>query len=154
VRGPNLFHEYWKNPAATSAAWSDGWFDTGDLGFRDSRGFLTLVGRKHDMIITNGFNVYPQVVERVLNECPGVQESAVLGLPDDRRGQRVVAVVVRADTSLDERRLKAYCALHLVDYQRPSSVLFAETLPRNAMGKVLRRALRDLLLLPKTSAGP
>ena len=69
-------------------------------------GFLTLVGRKNDLIITSGFNVYPQVVERVLNECPGVRESAVVGLPDDRRGERVAAVVVRDDPALDERRLR------------------------------------------------
>ena len=111
-----------------------------------SAGFLTLVGRKNDLIITSGFNVYPQVVERVLNECPGVRESAVVGLPDDRRGERVAAVVVRDDPALDERRLRSHCAERLVDYQRPSTVIFVDDLPRNAMGKVLRRELRDLLV--------
>jgi malonyl-CoA/methylmalonyl-CoA synthetase len=145
LRGSNLFREYWRNPSATSAAFATGWFDTGDLGQLDARGFLTLVGRKNDMIITNGFNVYPEVVERVVNDCPGVKESAVLGMPDDRRGERVTAVVVRDDPTLDERRVKAHCAEHLVDYQRPSMVVFVDDLPRNAMGKVLRRALRDRL---------
>jgi acyl-CoA synthetase (AMP-forming)/AMP-acid ligase II len=145
LRGPNLFREYWRNPSATSAAFVSGWFDTGDLGQLDHSGFLTLVGRKNDMIITNGFNVYPEVVERVVNECPGVKESAVLGMPDDRRGERVTAVVVRDDPTLDERRVKAHCVEHLVDYQRPSAVVFVDELPRNAMGKVLRRALRDRL---------
>jgi malonyl-CoA/methylmalonyl-CoA synthetase len=148
VRGPNLFREYWRNPEATRAAFASGWFDTGDLGMRDANGFLTLVGRKHDLIITSGFNVYPQVVERVINECPGVKESAVLGVPDDRRGERVVAVVVKEDPTLDERRLKAHCGEHLVDYQRPASIVFADALPRNAMGKVLRRELRDGLAKP------
>jgi malonyl-CoA/methylmalonyl-CoA synthetase len=148
VRGPNLFREYWRNPEATRAAFASGWFDTGDLGTRDPAGFLTLVGRKHDLIITSGFNVYPQVVERVINGCPGVRESAVVGLPDDRRGERVVAVVVRDDPSLDERRLRAHCGELLVDYQRPASIAFADTLPRNAMGKVLRRELRDRLVNP------
>ena len=143
VRGQNLFRKYWRNPEATRAAFASGWFDTGDFGIRDAAGLLTLVGRKHDLIITSGFNVYPQVVERVINECPGVKESAVLGLPDDRRGERVVAVVVRDDPALDERRLRAHCLEHLVDYQRPVSIAFTDTLPRNAMGKVLRRELRD-----------
>src|SRR4029077_597099 len=98
LRGPNLFREYWRNPEATRAAFASGWFDTGDLGRRDDAGLLTLVGRKNDLIITSGFNVYPEMVERVVNECPGVRECAVLGFPDDRRGERVSAVVVRADT--------------------------------------------------------
>jgi malonyl-CoA/methylmalonyl-CoA synthetase len=145
LRGPNLFHEYWRNPEATRSAFASGWFDTGDLGTLSADGFLTLVGRKHDLIITSGFNVYPQVVERVINECPGVRESAVLGLPDDRRGERVAAVVVRDDPALDEKRVRAHCAEHLVDYQRPASVTFLDALPRNALGKVLRRELRDQL---------
>jgi malonyl-CoA/methylmalonyl-CoA synthetase len=145
LRGPNLFREYWRNPEATRAAFASGWFDTGDLGSLDEGGFLTLVGRKNDLIITNGFNVYPQVVERVLNNCPGVKESAVLGLPDHRRGERVAAVIVREDPALDERRVKAHCAENLVDYQRPATIAFVDELPRNALGKVLRLELRDLL---------
>jgi malonyl-CoA/methylmalonyl-CoA synthetase len=145
LRGPNLFREYWRNPEATRAAFATGWFDTGDLGRLDPDGFLTLVGRKHDLIITRGFNVYPQVVERAINACPGVRESAVLGLPDDRRGERVAAAVVRDDPALDERRLRAFLGERLVDYQRPSTIVFVDSLPRNALGKVLRRELRDAL---------
>jgi malonyl-CoA/methylmalonyl-CoA synthetase len=143
VRGPNLFREYWRNPEASRAAFASGWFRTGDLGVLDAGGFLTLVGREHDLIIASGFNVYPQVVERVIDACPGVRESAVVGLPDARRGERVVAVVVRDDPSLDERRLRAHCGERLVDYQRPASFVFVDALPRNALGKVLRRELRD-----------
>jgi malonyl-CoA/methylmalonyl-CoA synthetase len=143
LRGPNLFHEYWRRPEATRDAFATGWFETGDLGSRDTSGFLTLVGRKNDLIITNGYNVYPQVVERVVNDCPGVRESAVLGLPDARRGERVVVVVVRADAAVDEARLRAHWDERLVDYQRPRQVIFVDALPRNAMGKVLRRELRD-----------
>jgi long-chain acyl-CoA synthetase len=110
---------------------------------RDAAGFLTLVGRKNDLIITNGFNVYPQVVERVLSGCPGVRECAVLGLPDARRGERVAAVIVRADPALDESRVRDYLAERLVDYQRPVTLAFVDALPRNAMGKVLRRELRE-----------
>src|SRR5262249_3710059 len=141
LRGPNLFREYWRNPEATRAAISDGWFDTGDLGSCDQAGFLTLVGRKHDLIITSGFNVYPQVVERVLNQCPGIRESAVLGVPDKKRGERVVAAVVRSDESLSEAAVRSYLSERLVDYQRPAVFVFLPALPRNAMGKVLRREL-------------
>src|SRR5262249_40201075 len=137
LRGPNWFQEYGRQPEATRQAFATGWFDTGDLGTRDAAGFLTLVGRSNDLIITNGYNVYPQVVERVINGCPGVRESAVIGVPDDRRGERVVAVVVPADPGLDEARLQAYLADRLVDYQRPRAVVFLGELPRNAMGKVL-----------------
>ena len=124
LRGPNLFREYWRKPDATREAFAAGWFDTGDLGSRDASGFLTLVGRKNDLIITNGFNVYPQVVERVINECPGVRESAVLGVPDKRRGERVVAAVVRSDETLSERALRTYLGERLVDYQRPADLRF------------------------------
>ncbi len=141
LRGPNLFREYWQRPDATREAFASGWFDTGDLGERDEAGFLTLVGRKHDLIITSGFNVYPQVVERAINECPGVRESAVVGTPDRKRGERVVAAVVRNDKTLSERTLRAHLSERLVDYQRPSEIVFVEALPRNAMGKVLRREL-------------
>ena len=143
LRGPNLFHDYWRRPEATGEAFASGWFDTGDLGTRDENGFLTLVGRKNDLIISNGFNVYPQVVERVINDCPGVRESTVIGAPDRRRGERVVAIVVRNDDSLTDRAIRSYLREHLVDYQRPADVVFAASLPRNAMGKVLRRELRD-----------
>jgi malonyl-CoA/methylmalonyl-CoA synthetase len=145
IRGPNLFREYWANPDASRAAFHTGWFDTGDLGVLDAAGFLTLVGRKNDLIITSGYNVYPAVVERVINACPGVQESAVVAMPDRHRGERVVAVVVRSPTALDERQLAAYCSERLVDYQRPAEIVFVEALPRNAMGKVLRREIQDLL---------
>jgi malonyl-CoA/methylmalonyl-CoA synthetase len=143
LRGPNLFREYWRQPDATRAAFASGWFETGDLGSRDASGFLTLVGRKNDLIITNGYNVYPQVVERIVNACPGVKESAVIGVADQRRGERVVAVVVRDDAALDEERLRAFWDERLVDYQRPREIVFVDTLPRNTMGKVLRRELRQ-----------
>src|SRR5262245_37597475 len=143
LRGPNLFREYWQQPDATGAAFATGWFDTGDLGTLDDKEFLTLVGRKHDLIITSGYNVYPQVVERVISECPGVRECAVLGLPDEQRGERVAAVIVRGDSQLDEAALAAWCSERLVHYQRPRSIVFAESLPKNSLGKILRRELRE-----------
>jgi malonyl-CoA/methylmalonyl-CoA synthetase len=148
LRGPNLFREYWRKPELTREAFASGWFDTGDLGSRDADGFLTLVGRKHDLIITNGYNVYPQVVERVINECAGVRESAVVGVPDRMRGERVIAAVVRSDESLSERSVKMYLNSRLVHYQRPAEIVFVGSLPRNAMGKILRRELRDRIAPP------
>jgi malonyl-CoA/methylmalonyl-CoA synthetase len=141
IRGPNLFHEYWRKPDATRAAFSDGWFDTSDLGSLDARKFLTLVGRKNDLIITSGYNVYPQVVERVVGECPGVQECAAFGVPDRERGERVAVAIVRSDATLDEARLRAWCSERLVHYQQPRTLLFVDALPRNSLGKILRREL-------------
>ncbi len=142
VRGPNLFDRYWNMPDPFAA---DGWFATGDLGELDEDGFLGLRGRETDLIIVSGFNVYPPVVERVLNSCPAVRESAVIGVPDDRRGECIVAVVVREDPEASEATIRAYAAERLVDYQRPDRVVFVEELPRNTMGKVLKRELRDTL---------
>jgi malonyl-CoA/methylmalonyl-CoA synthetase len=143
IRGPNLFREYWRLPDRTAQAWIDGWFDTGDLGMLDAQGMLTLTGRKHDLIITSGYNVYPQVVERAINACPGVAESAVFGVPDARRGERVAAAVVRSDPALDAARLQTHLAGCLVDYQRPAEVYFVDSLPRNSLGKVQRQVLRQ-----------
>jgi malonyl-CoA/methylmalonyl-CoA synthetase len=143
LRGPNLFREYWQNPQATRSAFATGWFDTGDLGILDANHFLTLVGRKHDLIITSGYNVYPQIVERVIGECPGVEQCAVIGIPDQNRGEQVVAAVVRSDATLDQDRLSAWCSERLIHYQRPRRVIFVESLPRNSLGKLLRRELRE-----------
>lgn len=143
IRGPNIFRTYWKRPEATQAAFKEGWFETGDLGQVDERGFLTLVGRQHDLIIVSGYNVYPQVVERVLGECPGVAECAVLGLPDAERGERVAAAIVRSDAALDESRVRAWVSDRLIHYQQPKNLLFVESLPKNGLGKILRRELRE-----------
>jgi acyl-CoA synthetase (AMP-forming)/AMP-acid ligase II len=113
------------------------------LGQVDAAGFLTLVGRKHDLIITSGYNVYPQVVERVIGECTGVAECAVLGLTDSQRGEIVAAAIVRNDARLDEAAVVAWCRERLVHYQQPRAIAFVESLPRNSLGKVLRRELRE-----------
>jgi malonyl-CoA/methylmalonyl-CoA synthetase len=143
IRGPNIFRSYWNKPEATQNAFKTGWFETGDLGQVDERGFLTLVGRQHDLIIVSGYNVYPQVVERVLGECPGVGECAVLGLPDSQRGERVAAAIVRTDATLDEARIRAWVSERLIHYQQPKSLLFVDALPKNSLGKILRRELRE-----------
>lgn len=150
VKGPVIFDHYLNRPEATAEAFAhEGYFATGDLGFLNHQGYLTLIGRKVDLIITKGFNVYPPMVERVLNDCPGVKESAVFGLPDDLRGEKVVAVVVKdpaVDTEATPRNVRDFCRERSVDYQVPSDVYFVDELPRNTMGKVLKRELRDGLL--------
>jgi malonyl-CoA/methylmalonyl-CoA synthetase len=146
ARGPNVFREYWGRPRATAESFdSDGWFDTGDVGQLDDQQFLTLSGRSKDLIIVGGFNVYPAVVERVLNEYPGIRESAVVGVPDELRGERVAAFVVSDGRPIDAKGVRSFCVERLVDYQCPASVELVSELPRNAMGKVLKRELQDRL---------
>ena len=143
IRGENLFEHYWNRPEETRNARDEqGFFCTGDLGFQDANGQLTLVGRRSDLIITDGYNVYPSVVERVLNEHPDVLESAVVGVPDVRKGERVVCfVVLSGGASINA--LRGYSRERLVHYQRPVHYQVIDTLPRNTMGKVIKRALRD-----------
>ncbi len=143
VKSRNLFSRYWGKPEATAGEFdADGFFRTGDLGRFDEHGFLTLVGRKKDLIITGGYNVYPPVVERVINGFSQVKESAVIGIPDPKKGEAVVAVVV-PDGQLDLDALRAYCREKLVGYQVPARFEVRSELPRNTMGKVLKRTLRE-----------
>lgn len=135
---------YWNNPAATAEVLRDGWVYTGDLATVDEDGYLTLVDRKHDMIVSGGLNVYPSEVERVLYQHPAVFECAVIGVPHDVWGEAVKAVVVvNAGASLSEPELIAFCKERLAGYKSPKSVDFVERLPRNLTGKVLRRQLRE-----------
>ncbi len=148
IRSKNLFSHYWNNPAETASAFDkEGFFSTGDLGYLDEFGFLTLVGRKKDLIITDGYNVYPAVVERVLNSFTQVRESVVIGVPDEKRGEKVVAIVV-PEGDLQTSELKKYCQANLVNYQVPVRFELVDELPRNAMGKILKRVLRDKLAEP------
>jgi malonyl-CoA/methylmalonyl-CoA synthetase len=142
IRGETLFSCYWNKPEATGKAFDgEGFFGTGDLGYLDKDGFLTLVGRKDDLIITGGYNVYPPVVERVINGFLGVKESAVFGIPDLKKGEQVAAAVV-AGGSLDIDELRRYCRQRLVNYQCPLRFERLDSLPRNTMGKVLKRELK------------
>lgn len=143
IRSKNLFSHYWNNPEATASEFDqEGFFSTGDLGYLDELGFLTLVGRKRDLIITDGYNVYPAVVERVLNSFAQVRESAVIGIPDQRKGEKVVAVVV-PDGRPDTGELKKHCRGRLANYQVPTRFELVDELPRNTMGKLLKRVLKD-----------
>ena len=143
--GPNVFAGYWRNAAATAEAFTeDGWFRSGDLGSLDEEGFLTLVDRKKDMVITGGENVYSAEVEDVLFAHPAVAEAAIVGAPDERWGEMVVAVVVlRPGQAATEQELIAFCAARLAKYKTPKRVVFRDALPRNAAGKVLKRDLRE-----------
>lgn len=132
---------YLGNPEATAETIVDGWVRTGDVGRLDDGGFLFLEDRVKDMIITGGENVYSPEVERVVAEFPGVAEVAVIGVPDDRWGEQVKAIV--ADEQLDAEKLMEFCREHLAHYKCPRSVDVVEALPRNATGKILKRSLRE-----------
>lgn len=143
VRGPNVFAGYWGRPDATAEAFRGGWFHTGDLGRVDAEGFITLVDRKKDMVITGGENVYPIEVEQVLCRHPAIREVAVVGVPHDKWGETpiaVVALVQDAVTGADE--LIAYTRERLAHFKCPTRVEFVSELPRTATGKVLKTTLR------------
>jgi fatty-acyl-CoA synthase len=144
-RGPNVFAGYWQRPDATAEAFTeDGWFRTGDLGRVDDEGFLTLVDRKKDMVITGGENVYSAEVEDVIFAHPAVAEAAVIGIADARWGESVFAVVaLRPGTQVTADELADHCRARLAKYKTPKGFAFVDSLPRNAAGKVLKRELRQ-----------
>jgi len=139
VRGPAVFSSYWRRPDATAAAFVDGWFRTGDLGERSADGYVTLRGRASDLILSGGFNVYPREIEEVLLEQPGVREAAVVGAPDERRGERPVAYFAG---DADPAALAAACRRQLASFKVPTAFVRVEALPRNALGKVEKHRLR------------
>jgi malonyl-CoA/methylmalonyl-CoA synthetase len=144
VRGDNIFTGYWQMPKKTSEELrKDGWFITGDLGVQDGQGYISIVGRAKDMIISGGFNVYPKEVEDVLNAQPEVCESAVIGIAHPDFGEAVVAVLVLvAKTKFDQSAMAGELAKKLASYKCPKLIYIVDTLPRNAMGKVQKKALR------------
>lgn len=144
VRGPNVFAGYWRMPEKTAEELlPDGWFLTGDLGRIDAGGYLHIVGRAKDLIITGGFNVYPVEIEEALDACPGVLESAVIGLPHPDLGEAVFAVLVpRPGTALDPDAPLAAIRDRLARFKQPKAAVVVDALPRNAMGKVQKAALR------------
>lgn len=141
VRGPNLFSGYWPDRAHGPGA--DGWFRTGDIGYLDADGDLHLVDRANDLIIVNGFNVYPHEVEHVLDGLDGVAESAAVGVPDERTGETVKAfVITRPGADLSPAQVIDHCATHLARFKVPTSVAFVDTLPHTPTGKLARAFLR------------
>lgn len=145
IRSRTLFKEYWKQPEATAAVFtSDGFFRTGDLGYRDQDGFFFITDRKKDIIITRGFNISPREVEEVLMQHPKVEEAALVVVKDERHGETITAFVIprgESDT-LSEDELRRHAELNLAEYKRPKAYRFAESLPKSATGKILRAELR------------
>jgi acyl-CoA synthetase (AMP-forming)/AMP-acid ligase II len=143
LRGPKVFKGYWKDPDATSAAFAGGWFHTGDIGVRDDDGYLFIVDRLKDMIVSGGENIASSEVERVLYEHEAVLEAAVVGRPDERWGEVPVAfVVLREAAAATADELLVHCSVQLAKFKRPKAITFLEALPRNPSGKVLKRELR------------
>ncbi len=143
-RGPNVMAGYYRQPEASAEAFAGDWFHSGDLARRDQEGYLWLVDRKKDLIVSGGENVYPAEVERVLLEHPAVADAAVIGVPHPRWVETPLAVVVRrGQAELDEADLIAHCRLRLAGFKKPSAVVVVDALPRNAAGKVLKRQLRE-----------
>lgn len=144
VLGPQVMAGYWQRPDETAKVMTaDGYFLTGDIGTMDERGFVKIVDRKKDMVIVSGFNVYPNEVEDVVSNCPGVLECAVVGVPDEKSGEAIKLVVVKKDPALTEQAIRDYCHANLTGYKRPRHIVFRTDLPKTPVGKILRRELRD-----------
>ena len=146
VKGPNVFSGYWNKPAETAAAMRGGWFYTGDMGRRDEEGFLTIVGRKVEMIISSGENIYPAEVERVIQSLPEVREAAAVGMPDRKKGEVVAAfVMLKEGAELTEAALLAAMQGKIAPFKLPKKVAFVEDFPRNSTGKILKNKLKEKL---------
>ena len=145
VKGPNVFKGYWRMPEKTAAEFRpDGFFITGDLGKIDTRGYVHIIGRGKDLVISGGFNVYPKEVENEIDAIPGVVESAVIGVPHADFGEGVTAVVVNGkEAKLDEASVMKALDGRLAKFKMPKRVIFVDDLPRNTMGKVQKNVLRD-----------
>jgi long-chain acyl-CoA synthetase len=121
----------------------DGYFKTGDIGTMDERGFFKIVDRKKDMVLVSGFNVYPNEIEEVVAQCPGVMECAAVGVADSKTGEAVKLVIVKKSPDLTEDEVRAFCKIHLTGYKQPKTIEFRTELPKTPVGKILRRELRD-----------
>ncbi|MBI3350617.1 MAG: long-chain-fatty-acid--CoA ligase [Burkholderiales bacterium] len=144
IRGPQVMAGYWQRPDETAKVMTaDGYFRTGDIGTVDERGYFKIVDRKKDMILVSGFNVYPNEVEDVVTQMPGVLECAAVGVPDAKAGEAVKVVIVKKDPNVSEADVRAYCEANLTGYKRPKIVEFRTELPKTPVGKILRRELRD-----------
>jgi long-chain acyl-CoA synthetase len=152
IRGPQVMAGYWQHPAETAKVMTaDGFFRTGDIGIMDNDGYTKIVDRKKDMILVSGFNVYPNEIEGVVAEHPGVLECAVVGVPDDNSGEAVKLFVVKKDAALTEKDVAEFCKEHLTGYKKPKYIEFRADLPKTNVGKILRRELRDSALGKKAA---
>jgi long-chain acyl-CoA synthetase len=143
IRGPQVMSGYWNSPSETAKVMQDGWLKTGDVGHIDGNGYVTITDRKKDMILVSGFNVYPNEIEGVVMLHPGVVECAAVGVPDEHSTEAVKLFVVRKDSELTEKDLRAHCHENLTGYKCPKHIEFRTELPKTNVGKILRRALRD-----------
>ena len=143
VRGPNVMKGYWKRPEETRESFFGEWFRTGDLGYEDDEEYFFIVDRKKDLIIVNGMNVYPRVIEEILYKIPAVRETAVVGEPNKLHGEIPVAfVALREGQTSTSDEIREFCREHLGRHEIPRKVHFVESLPRTASGKILKRELR------------
>jgi long-chain acyl-CoA synthetase len=144
IKGPQVMAGYWQRPDETAKVMTaDGYFKSGDIGFMDERGYFKIVDRKKDMVLVSGFNVYPNEVEDVVAQLPGVLECAVVGVADEKTGEAVKLVIVKKDPALTEAQVREYCRANLTGYKQPKVVEFRTELPKTPVGKILRRELRD-----------
>ncbi|TCP25613.1 long-chain acyl-CoA synthetase [Scopulibacillus darangshiensis] len=144
IKGPQVMKGYWKNPDETSSVLQDGWFYTGDIARMDENGYFYIVGRKKDLIIAGGYNIYPVEIEEVLYQLPAVAEACVYGAPDSYRGETVKAVIVpRKGTNVTEEEIINWCTERLAKYKIPRIIEFRDYLPKSTVGKILRRKLVD-----------
>jgi long-chain acyl-CoA synthetase len=144
IKGPQVMAGYWQRPDETTKVMtSDGFFRSGDVGVVDERGYFRIVDRKKDMILVSGFNVYPNEVEDVVTQMPGVRECAAVGVTDAKAGEAVKLCIVRSDPGVTEQQVRAYCEANLTGYKRPKVIEFRNELPKTPVGKVLRRELRE-----------
>lgn len=145
IRGPQVMAGYWERPEATEETIDkEGWLHTGDVAVMNEKGFFKIVDRLKDMILVSGFNVYPNEIEAVIAEMPGVSEVGAIGVPDEHSGEIVKVVISKRDASLTEEEVLAHCKENLTGYKRPKIVQFVDELPKTNVGKILRRELRDL----------
>jgi acyl-CoA synthetase (AMP-forming)/AMP-acid ligase II len=152
VKSKRVMKEYWHMPEETREAFTDGWLHTGDMGYYDEKGYIFIVDRKKDMIITGGENVYPREVEEVLYRHPAISEASVIGLPDPYWVEKVHAVVVlKKGMSATQEEIIRFCKGHLAGYKTPKSVEFVSSLPKNPQGKILKREIREERSSPSIS---
>lgn len=149
IRGPQVMQGYWQRPKETSETISnEGWLHTGDIGFMDEAGFVQIVDRKKDMVLVSGFNVFPNEVESYIAEHPDVLEVGVVGTPDEKCGEAVMAIIVKKNEALTATDIKEFCHKGLTNYKVPKHIVFTDELPKTNVGKILRRELRDKFVKP------
>jgi long-chain acyl-CoA synthetase len=144
IKGPQVMAGYWQRPDETAKVMTpDGYFKSGDIGFMDERGYFKIIDRKKDMVLVSGFNVYPNEVEDVVAQMPGVLECAVVGVADEKTGEAVKLVIVKKDPALTEAQVREFCKANLTGYKQPKVIEFRTEMPKTPVGKILRRELRD-----------